>query len=142
MSSVPVFPKPRQLFNFFPSFRHNGGEKDNTEKAKTPTPRGLNHPGFLATYQDNLQHELKSRLHRLKALFVAFEELSGEYETLDGTLVADSLKLRAKVEEQYLRVQGGLLCKLTNDHNHVKFLVVIELPHFNGDLTRYSNCST
>lgn len=101
--------------------------------------------GFLATYQPNLQHEVEPRLSRLEILFSTFEELSGEYESFDEKLVEDSLKLRAKVEEQYLRVKSGLITKLQPETRrqahppeapiaqHLK-LPTIELPKFDGNI--------
>lgn len=100
--------------------------------------------GFLAAYEDEQQVEVQPRLERLEALFEAFDSLSCEYEALDESVIADSVKLRAKVEEQYLRVKGGLVTKLQEEPrpvppvpqiaNQTLRLPTIELPKFDGNL--------
>lgn len=59
-------------------------------------------------------NEVAIRLARLDTLMEAFESIQGEYEAFDDTaeFVAANAKVRAKVEEQFFRVKGGLVMKI------------------------------
>nr|XP_029729633.1 uncharacterized protein LOC109398938 [Aedes albopictus] len=54
--------------------------------------------------------EVAIRLARLDKLMENFEDIQGEYETFDDSneFVKSNMSIRAKVEEQYFRVKGGL----------------------------------
>lgn len=101
------------------------------------------------------KHKIAMRLGKLDKLMEAFESIQSEYEAFDDSpeFVAANAKVRAKVEEQYFRVRGGLMSKDTPPSNqfqptsqpvapaiaHVTGvkLPTIELPKFDGDLNEW-----
>ncbi|XP_062713817.1 uncharacterized protein LOC115255489 [Aedes albopictus] len=108
---------------------------------------------FLGNFDaERDQNEIAIRLSRLDKLMEAFESIQGEYEAFDDSpeFEAANTKVRAKVEEQYFRVKGGLMSKDTPPPNPVQPLIqqvapaiahvtgvklpTIELPRFDGDL--------
>lgn len=108
---------------------------------------------FLVNFDaERDKHEITIRLSRLDKLMEAFESIQGEYEAFDDSpaFVAANAKVRAKVEEQFFRVKGGLMSKDIPPPNpaqplnqqvapaiaHVTGvkLPTIELPRFDGDL--------
>ncbi|XP_055613515.1 uncharacterized protein LOC129759958 [Uranotaenia lowii] len=112
---------------------------------------------FLTNYDEERDmNEVAIRLARLDNLMENFEAIQGEYETYDDEpeFAAANAKVRARVEEQYFRVKGGLVSKVpplppisTNPLNqqgapaiaHVTGvkLPTIELPKFDGDLNEW-----
>lgn len=95
--------------------------------------------------------EVAIRLSRLDTLMETFESIQGEYETFDDAeeFIGSNMSIRAKVEEQYFRVKGGLmslvppsvpaptqsepLVPVISHISGVK-LPTISLPQFDGDL--------
>ncbi|XP_055613757.1 uncharacterized protein LOC129760180 [Uranotaenia lowii] len=112
---------------------------------------------FLTNYDEERDmNEVAIRLARLDNLMETFEAIQGEYETYDDEpeFAVANAKVRARVEEQYFRVKGGLVSKVpplppisTNPLNqqgapaiaHVTGvkLPTIELPKFDGDLNEW-----
>ncbi|XP_055585541.1 uncharacterized protein LOC129738386 [Uranotaenia lowii] len=106
---------------------------------------------FLKRYDENRDiHEVKLRLDKLDKLMETFEEIQGEYEEMDDSpqFISTNSVVRAKVEEQYFRVKGGLVSKLpvsvVDPQNSIPMqpiphvsnmrLPTISLPSFDGDL--------
>ncbi|XP_055634049.1 uncharacterized protein LOC129774354 [Toxorhynchites rutilus septentrionalis] len=107
---------------------------------------------FLANYDaDRDINEVAIRMSRLDLLMENFEEIQGEYETLDENeeFVAANFDIRAMVEEQFFRVKSGLVSKVPPSnpnpiqtptsvtHNSGVKLPTIVLPHFDGDLNEW-----
>ncbi|XP_055645180.1 uncharacterized protein LOC129781531 [Toxorhynchites rutilus septentrionalis] len=101
-------------------------------------------------------NEIAIRLDRLDILMETFESIQEEYEAFDDSdeFVAVNTKVRAKVEEQFFRVKGGLVNKLPPlpptpvdssihhgspaiPHATSVKLPTIELPRFDGDLNEW-----
>ncbi|XP_062712567.1 uncharacterized protein LOC134289887 [Aedes albopictus] len=96
--------------------------------------------------------EVAIRLARLDKLMENFEDIQGEYETFDDSneFVKSNMSIRAKVEEQYFRVKGGLTSLQPPpaavpiptavpsapavSHSIGVKLPTITLPQFDGDL--------
>ncbi|XP_062703605.1 uncharacterized protein LOC134286057 [Aedes albopictus] len=81
---------------------------------------------FLGNFDaERDQNEIAIRLSRLDKLMEAFESIQGEYEAFDDSpeFEAANTKVRAKVEEQYFRVKGGLMSKDTPPPNPVQPLI-------------------
>lgn len=66
---------------------------------------------FLNNYNpERDSQEVAIRLNRLDKLMENFEDIQGEYETFDDSMefLKGNMSIRARVEEQYFRVKGGL----------------------------------
>ncbi|XP_053699051.1 uncharacterized protein LOC128746023 [Sabethes cyaneus] len=107
---------------------------------------------FLQNYDpDRDSQEVAIRMSRLDTLMETFESIQAEYETFDDTdeFIHLNTATRAKVEEQYFRVKGGLMSlvppaapvpiqpvstvPIVSQFSGAK-LPTISLPQFDGDL--------
>ncbi|XP_062558239.1 uncharacterized protein LOC134223119 [Armigeres subalbatus] len=110
---------------------------------------------FLDNYnQEQDSQQVAIRLSRLDKLMDTFEDIQGEYETFDESdeFVKHNMGVRAKVEEQFFRVKGGLTSLMPSvaptpaqvvapvpaiSHSIGVKLPTITLPQFDGDLNEW-----
>lgn len=110
---------------------------------------------FLNNYNpERDSQEVAIRLNRLDKLMENFEDIQGEYETFDDSMefLKGNMSIRARVEEQYFRVKGGLTSLLPPpapvatptitsvpaiSHSIGVKLPTITLPQFDGDLNEW-----